>query len=408
MKNWIQKLFKRSKKELSPERRKKRRKRRIILLSILGFLIVVRLIMPFFLLKYVNHRLANIKQYYGHVEDIDLQLYKGAYVLNNVKLIKRYAKIDPKLPFFTAPRIDFSIHWGALLKGGDLVGEITIYDPVLNYVKGVHKGEDIKVDSADFSRLIKELMPLTVNHFDVFNGQLHYIDMNTSPKVHVNMVNIMATGTNLANVEKRKDPLSARIKGSGDFCGGKFLLNAKINAIAKRPTFDLNTQMTGLNLVLLNDLLKAYGNFDIKSGDFHMDAAFSAKNGSFEGYIKPVITNLDVVQWNKGEGNFKQILWETLIGFGAKILQDQKTGQLTLRISVSGTFQDPHMYTCSSIAYIIRNSFIQSLKPHLDFSFLHAKNKDKKNSFFTIGMNEERKENRKNRQEQRKAKVKAK
>lgn len=406
LKKWFLGIFNKPKKELTPERRKKRKRRRIILLSILSFLVVLRLIMPFFLLKYVNHRLANLRQYHGHTDDIDLQLYKGAYVLKNVTLLKRGAPINNKTPFFTAPNVDFSVHWGALLDG-DLVGEITINKPILNFVKGAHKGEDIRVDSADFSRLIKELMPMTVNHFDVIDGELHYIDKNTSPNVHINMINIMATGTNLANVEDRKEPLFARLNGSGDFCGGTFLLNTKFDAIAKRPTFDLNSQMKGLNLVLMNDVLRAYGNFDVKKGDFNLDVAFTAKNGKFDGYITPTITHLDVVQWNKAEGNIRQILWETLIGFGAKILQDRKTGELAIRIPVSGTFRHPHFYTWSAIGYLLRNAFLQAIKLHIDFSIFNKTDKEKK-TILRGATNEERKENRESRQQQRKEKRKSK
>ena len=122
-----------------PALKKARRNKRrwIIFISIIAVLIIIRLILPFIVLKYVNKTLANLKDYYGHVEDIDIALIRGAYQINDIKITKKDSssqKLD-SIPFFTAREIDLSVEWKAIFKGS-VVGEIFVEDPVLNFVKG--------------------------------------------------------------------------------------------------------------------------------------------------------------------------------------------------------------------------------------------------------------------------------
>jgi hypothetical protein len=132
------------------------------------------------------------------------------------------------------------------------------------------------------------------------------------------------------------------------------------------PTFDLSAKFTDVNLALLNDVLQAYGNFDVKKGTFSLYTEFAAKNGSFGGYVKPTIKDLDVVQWNKEEGNLGQIIWETLIGSGLEIVQNQKTETLATKLPINGKFSDPNVNTWRAISFVLRNAFFNALRPTID------------------------------------------
>jgi len=41
-----------------------------------------------------------MEEYYGHVEDIDIHLYRGAYVIKDMKILKRQKKIESQNSFF--------------------------------------------------------------------------------------------------------------------------------------------------------------------------------------------------------------------------------------------------------------------------------------------------------------------
>src|SRR4249919_1011031 len=89
---------------------KNRRRKWIIIGSIVLLLVIVRLVMPYFVLKYVNKTLAKSKTYPGHVQDIDIALFRGAYVINDIRIDKRdtiTGNVDT-IPFFLSKAIDLS------------------------------------------------------------------------------------------------------------------------------------------------------------------------------------------------------------------------------------------------------------------------------------------------------------
>jgi hypothetical protein len=361
------------KKLLTPEEKKKRRrKRRIIWGSIIAVLIIFRLFLPYIVLKYVNGKLENLEEYYGHVDDIDIHLYRGAYEIKDIRILKKVEKKDQTgekdtIPFFKSPSIDLSIEWKAIFHGS-IVGEISVEEPIVNFVKEKHKGEDVKADTADFAQLVDDLMPVTINRFDIHNGEIHYRDLEAKPKLDVAMKNINITATNLTNVTDSKELLPATLTATAEAYEGKFSLNMKFDGLAKVPTFDMNTAMNGLNLVLLNDMLREYGNFDVKKGTFSMYGEFAAKEGKFGGYVKPFLKDLDVVQWNKQEGDFKQILWETLVASAAEIFQNQSKEQLATKVQFGGTFDKVNLNKWRAISYVLRNAFLHALRPAMDNS----------------------------------------
>ncbi len=51
-------------------------------------LLVLRAFLPLLVKKYVNHTLAKIPGYRGHIEDIDLHLWRGAYEIQGLDILK--------------------------------------------------------------------------------------------------------------------------------------------------------------------------------------------------------------------------------------------------------------------------------------------------------------------------------
>jgi hypothetical protein len=361
----------------------KKRKRWIIAGSIVAVLIIFRLFLPYIVLNYVNTKLSTLKEYYGHVEDVDLALIRGAYVINNINLVKKGNEqgLKDTVPFFRAPKIDLSVEWNAVFKG-KLVGEIIVEKPVVNFVKGKHKGEDAKADTADFKRVVDDLMPLTVNKFEIKDGQIHYIDQTRKPRIDIAMKEVHVMATNLTNVNKENKLLPAHADATGTAYEGNFKLKVDFNALEEQPTFDMSTELTDVNLVQLNDFLQAYGNFDVKKGSFGLYAEFAAKNGEFGGYVKPMIRDMDVVQFNKEEGNVGQVLWEALIGSAAKLLENRKTDRIATKVDIKGKFDDPNINTWRAISFVIRNAFVHALKPTIDNTININNLEDDKNKTF--------------------------
>lgn len=354
-------------KQTDSTRTPKKRKWLIVIASIIVLLIALRLALPYIVLKYVNKTLSEMEQYHGHVDDIDIALLRGAYVINDIKIEKINSdnKQLDTIPFFKSPEIDLSVEWKAIIKGA-MVGEIYVEKPVLNFVKGKHVGEDIKTDTSDFRDLIRDLMPLKVNRFEINNGQIHYIDKSKAPLVDVSMNRVYAIAENLSNVNDSTKLLPGKIRATGDVYEGKFEMNVNLDPLKKQPTFDMNARITDVNMVLLNNFFRAYANVDVNKGSFGLYTEFAAKDGAFNGYVKPLIKDLDIVEFNKEEGNIGQILWETLIGTVAEIFTNQPKDQLATKIPLQGRFENPDANLWTAINYVLRNAFVNALKPAVD------------------------------------------
>jgi hypothetical protein len=339
----------------------------VIVAAIILFLVMLRLILPFVVLKYVNRTLQESKTYPGHVEDIDLALIRGAYKIKDVRIEKRdtiTGKTD-SLPFFSAREVDLSVEWKALLKG-KVVGEISVYEPRVNFVKGRHKGEDTEQDTADFREVIRDLMPLTINRFEIANGRIHYIDPYNKPPIDISLKNIQVVATNLSNVNDSNTVLPASLRASAEAYGGTTELNLRFDALQKQPTFDLNARVTGVEMVKLNDFFRAYGNFDVNKGQFGLFAEFAAKEGKFNGYVKPLIKELDVVKWREEEGSFGEILWESVVGTVGEVFENQPREQLATKVPIQGSFDRPDISIWNAISFVLRNAFVNALQPSID------------------------------------------
>lgn len=385
---------------------KKPKKSTWILLSVIVVLVIARLLLPYFVLKYVNKTLAGMKGYYGHVEDIDIWLIRGAYVINDMKVWEK-TEADNTLadiPFVDITTIDLSVEWKALLKGA-IVGEIEATSPKINFTrkKATTPPGDVKQDTADFKQVVKDLMPLQINRFEVNNGELHYIDLLSKPQLDVAMKNIHVLATNLTNANDSAKVLPSRVIATGSAYDGSFDLLIDLNALEKQPTFDLTAELKALNMAKLNDFLQAYANVDVKKGNFSVYAEAAAKNGKYTGYVKPIMKDLDVVQWNKEEGDFKQIVWETLVATFAEIIQNQRKEQVATKLPITGDFTtaETEIGIWRSIAALLKNAFIKALSPSIDqtinLSKVNQKDQEKKGLLEKLfdGKGKDKKKNKK-------------
>lgn len=337
-----------------------------ILLGIAILLISIRIILPYVVLHYANKTLANMKGYFGHIEDIDLSIYRGAYTINDIYLNKTDSITKKQTNFFKAKNIELSIDWGSILQGY-FVSEMQFDSPVLIFTKDKVELSDVKKDTNYFRKLLKDFMPLKVNRFEVFDGDLHYMDNTSKPNVDVSLTQTHIIAFNLSNVMDDKIELPATVTANASAYEGTFTLDMKLNALNVNPTFDLNAELKNTNLVLLNDFFKAYGNFDVHRGNFELYTEMAAKEGKFKGYVKPIIKDLKVVGPEDRPDTFFNKLWERIVGSTGIIFKNQKENQIATKIDIEGDFNNPKTNTIEVIWEVFRNAFIKALDPNIDY-----------------------------------------
>jgi len=335
-----------------------------VLLIVLSVLVLIRIFLPAIVLYYSNRMLANMDGYYGHIRDIDLNLYRGAYIIDSIYINKVDSVKNIQTPFIGSKAIDLSVEWQSLFRGR-VVGELEFIEPTLLFTKDKAELSHVSKDTNDFRKILKSFMPLKINRFDITNGKLAYKDLTSNPKVDISMNHTYVTALNLSNV-RDTSILPSLVTARADVYQGKLNMEMKLDALSKSPLFDLNAKVEKTHLPELNDFFQAYAKIDVNKGEFNMYTELAAKDGKFTGYVKPIIKDLDVLGPEDRDDNFLRQVWEGLVGLVGFIVENKKTDQVATKIPLTGTFDNADIGVVTAIIELLRNGFIHALYPSIE------------------------------------------
>jgi len=337
-----------------------------IALTVAAVLIGIRAVLPIVVERYVNKTLSGLDGYSGRVEDIDLSLWRGAYQIEGLRIVKTGGKVP--VPFVSVRVIDLSVEWKALFDGS-IVAEIDLYAPKLNFVNAEKKAESQSEVDSSWTDTVKELVPFEINRVAIHNGQIHYRDFTAEPRVDVFVQQLNATARNLTNSKDFGNNLYASFEGKALAMGsGSISFHGRLDPYAKTPTFDFDFGLDGLQLKQLNPFLKAYANVDAEGGTISLDAEFAAKGGKFDGYAKPFIKDLQILKWDEEKEGFFGKLWEGVVQVLGDVLEDHSKDRIATRVPFRGSIEDPSADVWTTIGGLLKNAFLQSLRRGLEGS----------------------------------------
>ena len=350
-----------------------------ILLIVLVILVSIRIYLPFWVTDYVNKVLDDVPGYSGSIEDVDLHLYRGAYKIHKLKMVKTGEDIP--VPFLDIDAVDLSVEWKALFDGR-LVGEVVLHKPVVNFVLSVSDSTKAEQSGgeADWTKPIKELMPLEINKFTTINGTLTYRDYNANPQVNISLDSLHIEAKNLKNVEDENNPLPSPVTATAvSLGGGRLELNADANLLKQVPDFDLNLDFEGVALPALNDFTQAYAELDFERGTFNLYSELAVSDGMLTGYVKPVLTEIKLIDFSKDKKKPLQMVWEAISGLIIEIFENQPKDQFATKVPMEGDLNKVKGEFWPTLANIFKNAFIQAFNKKTDdsVSFEDLKSEEK-------------------------------
>jgi hypothetical protein len=344
-----------------------------LLIVVVAAVIVVHFCLAFWVRDYVNRKLSEIPDYRAHVQDVTLHLWRGAYQIHNIKIEKTSGRVP--VPFFSAPLVDLSVQWKALFEGA-FVGKIDFHRPQLNFVNGRTKAEQQAAVDEPWTQKIKQLFPLKFNRFAVHNGEVHYRDFSSDPKVDVMIYDVQMVATNLTNSKKLSKTLVAEFQATGRPLGdGHARCQMSLDPYAAKPTFALNLELSDIPLPKLNDFAKAYGHFSFASGTLLLATQMSAKDGAFSGYVEPVFDNMNIGSPEELAKNPFNGIWQTIVDGLTKIIRNQPKNRFGTKIPFAGTFDQPQPAILTTIFNFFRNAFVKAFEGKLEGENLHLPEK---------------------------------
>jgi len=337
-------------------------KRFKISLGVIIFLICFRIALPYIVKSYVNKTLANIPNYYGHVENIDLSLLRGAYTINNLFLNKVNAQTQ--VPFLNLEKTDISVQWKSLFKG-EIVSEIIMEKPSFIYVFEDHKkATTSETETEDWSKALTNLVPIDINHLKITNGKLAFVQVNANPNIDLNMTSVNLEATNLRNVNDKEIKLPSTLNATAISIGsGKFKMNGKMNIVKEIPDMDISFSLEDANIKSLNDLTKHYTAIDFSEGTYGVYSEMAINNGYFKGYIKPILKNTNLIS---KEDSLIEGIWEGFVGFFKFILKNQKQDTLATKVPLEGDLNNVQTKIWPSLSNIFKNAWIKAFKDTTD------------------------------------------
>ena len=354
------------------------KKKYIIPLAVIVILVVARILLPYFLEKYVNKTLDEIPGYTGHVTDIDVALYRGAYVIDSLVLQKE--NVENTVPLLDFPKTDISIEWKSLLKG-EIVSEIEMYRPQVNYVFENQKKQNPEGGAKlnDWSEALTDLVPIQINRLRVHDGKIGFVQLSADPNIDLMMENVELVAINLRNVRDVGNTLPSVIKVNAvSFGGGSFSLDGKMDLMQRIPDMDIGFALENAEVTALNDLTNQYAGVDFASGTFEMYSEFAIADGYLQGYLKPMFIDTKLLGKEDKDGFFKT-LWEGFVGVFKFLFKNQGTDTLATKVPMEGDLTKVDTGIFSTILNIFKNAWIQAFTTHIegDIEYEDAVNKEK-------------------------------
>jgi uncharacterized protein involved in outer membrane biogenesis len=327
-------------------------------------LVALHIALPYVVRDYLNERLANMGDYRGQISDVDLALWRGAYKINGLKIVKVNGKVP--VPFVNAPLIDLSVSWHSLWYDHAVVAEAQFDKPEVNFVDGgANKKNSQTGEGTDWRAQLEKLLPITLNEVRINDGRVTFRNFNSKPPVNMNATQVNASIYNLTNVVDTKGKRDARFDGKALLLGHAPLeTSATFDPLSDFQDFEFRLRARNLELKRMNDFASAYGKFDFNAGHGDLVIEAEAKKGQLTGYIKPLLRDVDVFNWqqdveNKDKGIFRSI-WEALVGGTENVLKNQPKNQFATRVQLRGSVHQRDISAFEAFLQILRNGFIEA------------------------------------------------
>jgi uncharacterized protein YhdP len=336
-------------------------------LIVLG-LIVIRLALPSVLRREINRKLGEVPGYSGHVGRVAVHLYRGAYSLHQVSIMKQNGQVAQ--PFLSADVVDFSLAWGRLLHG-QVVSKIYLDGLAINFVKGpAAASSQLQVDRR-WQDVVDAIFPIEVTRLEVRDGLIHYLDTGKTPPVDVYVRHVRAVATGLRNRpdRRRHEEFPATVSLEGETIGGgRLSLNVQAEPLADQPHFYLTLALQDLALPALNDFLQAYTNVTVSRGNFRLFVEVGARGGRFEGYVKPFFEHMVVASSASRKDNPWRAAWDTVVAALVNLFKNKPRDQFATKIPIAGDFSDFHTGIWKAIENMVHHGFVQALPADIEGS----------------------------------------
>ena len=117
----------------------------------------------------------------------------------------------------------------------------------------------------------------------------------------------------------------------------------------------------------MNELLRAYGKFDVVAGQFSLYTELQARNRQIAGYVKPLFQ--DMVVYDPEQDRDKNVVrkaYEAVVGGVSKVLQNRPRDEVATRVEITGRLDNPNVSIIDTVVKLVQNAFFKAILPGFD------------------------------------------
>ena len=327
--------------------------------------VILRLAMAPVMKHFINARLEKIPEYSGSVKSVHIALWRGAYSLHDLVIMKRGG--DAQDPFFRVSRIDFSVAWRELIHRR-LVANIALEQPTLTLIEGETKEASQVPSDRRWQDAINDIFPIDITWVKVTDGQVRFINNTMTPKVDLRVAHVRALATGLRNrADESQGEFPAHLTLDGETIGGgqlKIALQAE--PLADQPHLLVKAQVEGVSLPAMNEFLRAYAGVDVSGGTFNGYFEAVARDGHYQGYFKPFFDHVDFKALPGEAKPVRQQVWEGFVRAFAWVFKNHARDEVATRIPFEGEVKNLSVNDWATFVNLVKHAFVHPLQKKLD------------------------------------------
>lgn len=347
----------------------------VLLLSAL-LLLILRLLLPSMIERTVNRQLSGMNEYSGRIDEVDVALWRGAYVLRGLRIEKRDSALT--VPMLAAPSVDIAISWRNLLRGA-IVARVRFDQPELHFVDGLSRVDSLSGTGEDWRQRLEDLVPIRIDEVAIRDGVVVFHNFVSDPPVDLRATAVNADILNLTNIRDEDGQRVAELTATAHlFDSADLEAEALFDPFGRMDAFTLALRVLAIDVTRVNDLARAYAGIDFESGNGEFVMELEAEDGQLSGYAKPLFQNLKIFSWRSDvveqDKNPFRIAWEVLVEGITTIFRNAPADQFGTRIEIGGRIDNPDLGLFGAAIEVLRNAFVRALEPYFEGTHLPERN----------------------------------
>jgi membrane protein len=336
----------------------------------LAFL-VARAALPVVLTWLANLGGRKILGYQGGAQRVDIRFAGPSLVVNGLYLVKFNGSKTEQL--LDIRSVILGSHWKGILTGS-LVGYVRVIAPRLQLnleslrqhdaPSDTDRNSKADPDQQQWQERVKQLPAFRLSSAVLMDGEVYLQGIpGQNAEVRIDRLNVRLD--NLTNSTKLGGTLTATAACTTRvMTTGSLELRAQGYPLAQKPTFDLDFQISKIDLTELRTIIEKNVEVDVRRGTVDLYVEAAAADGQIQGYAKPIFDHLELATPKHIHFSEKVKAWTAVAV--AKLGKNKRRDRIATRIGFEGALDHPDLNIIDAILRFIRNGFITAERASLE------------------------------------------